>query len=63
MLRNVSPLSVSLDLGSRDFLIEMETGTGKACVYLPTLLELNRTYGIVAVPPSPPARERSRRRR
>lgn len=53
-LHNGAPLSVSLELGSRDFSVEMETGTGKTYVYLRTLLELNRAYGfrkfIIVVP-------------
>ncbi len=53
-LHNGSPLPVSPDLATRDFSIEMETGTGKTYVYLRTLLELNRAYGfrkfIVVVP-------------
>ena len=53
-LHNGSPVPVSASLGSRDFSVEMETGTGKTYVYLRTALELNRTYGfrkfIVVVP-------------
>ena len=41
-------------LKSRDFTVEMETGTGKTYVYLRTVFELNRRYGftkfIVVVP-------------
>ena len=41
-------------LESRDFTVEMETGTGKTYVYLRTVFELNRRYGftkfIVVVP-------------
>jgi len=41
-------------LGGRDFTVEMETGTGKTYVFLRTLFELNRRYGltkfIVVVP-------------
>lgn len=37
---------ISKDLGSLDFSIEMETGTGKTYVYLRTLLELNQKYGL-----------------
>jgi type III restriction enzyme len=41
-------------LVSRDFTVEMETGTGKTYVYLRTVLELNRRYGfskfIIVVP-------------
>ncbi len=34
------------DLESRDFTVEMETGTGKTYVYLRTIFELNRLYGF-----------------
>ena len=34
------------DLGSMDFSVEMETGTGKTYVYLRTILELNKKYGL-----------------
>ena len=41
-------------LASRDFTIEMETGTGKTYVYLRTILELNKNYGftkfVIVVP-------------
>lgn len=41
-------------LASRDFTVEMETGTGKTYVYLRTILELNKRYGytkfVVIVP-------------
>ena len=33
-------------LQSRDFTVEMETGTGKTYVYLRTIFELNRRYGF-----------------
>ncbi len=53
-LHDGAPLPLSPELGSRDFSVEMETGTGKTYVYLRTLLELNRAYGfrkfIVVVP-------------
>lgn len=39
---------------SRDFTVEMETGTGKTYVYLRTIFELNRRYGftkfVIVVP-------------
>lgn len=42
------------DLRSRDFTVEMETGTGKTYVYLRTIFELNRQYGftkfVIVVP-------------
>jgi type III restriction enzyme len=41
-------------LSSKDFTIEMETGTGKTYVYLRTIFELNKAYGfskfIIVVP-------------
>tara|TARA_R110001583_G_scaffold122072_1_gene273334 strand:+ start:19527 stop:22496 length:2970 start_codon:yes stop_codon:yes gene_type:complete len=41
-------------LSSKDFTIEMETGTGKTYVYLRSMFELNRVYGfskfIIVVP-------------
>ena len=47
-------LSQSKKLGSMDFSIEMETGTGKTYVYLKTIFELNKRYGftkfIIVVP-------------
>lgn len=50
--RNKLPLSRDYD--SRQFSIEMETGTGKTYVYTKTILELNKRYGfskfIIVVP-------------
>ena len=43
-LRNGLPTSHQVD--SRDFTVEMETGTGKTYVYLRTIFELNRLYGF-----------------
>ena len=43
-LRNVLPPAAALD--SRDFTVEMETGTGKTYVYLRTIFELNARYGF-----------------
>ena len=47
-------LEQSKKLKSKDFTIEMETGTGKTYVYLKTIFELNRLYGftkfIIVVP-------------
>ena len=34
------------DLQKRNFTIEMETGTGKTYVYIKTILELNKRYGL-----------------
>lgn len=51
-LKNQLPPSPMLD--SHDFTVEMETGTGKTYVYLRTMLELNKRYGmskfIIVVP-------------
>lgn len=47
-------LAPSTDLTSRDFTVEMETGTGKTYVYLRTAFELNKRYGftkfVIVVP-------------
>lgn len=47
-------LEISTKLKSRDFSIEMETGTGKTYIYLRTILELHQQYGfrkfIIIVP-------------
>ena len=47
-------LEHSKKLTSKDFTVEMETGTGKTYVYLKTIFELNRLYGftkfIIVVP-------------
>lgn len=51
-LRNGLP--VDERLSSRDFTVEMETGTGKTYVYLRTIFELNKRYGftkfVIVVP-------------
>jgi len=51
-LRNSLPPSA--DLASRDFTVEMETGTGKTYVYLRTIFELNKRFGftkfVIVVP-------------
>ncbi|MCV0003412.1 restriction endonuclease [Mobiluncus mulieris] len=54
------PTNVFTDGRLRDFTIEMETGTGKTYVYIRTIYELNRRYGItkfVIVVPSVAIRE------
>ena len=47
-------LRPSESLASRDFTVEMETGTGKTYVYLRTIFELNKRYGftkfVIVVP-------------
>ena len=48
-LRNVqlrNGIAPEETLKSRDFTVEMETGTGKTYVYLRTIFELNRRYGF-----------------
>jgi type III restriction enzyme len=59
-LHNGRPIPLSPELGSRDFSIEMETGTGKTYVYLRTALELYQRYGLrkfIVVVPSVAIRE------
>lgn len=47
-------LKQSKNLGSMDFTVEMETGTGKTYVYLRSIFEMNKTFGftkfIIVVP-------------
>lgn len=49
-----SGLPPSSTLASRDFTVEMETGTGKTYVYLRSVFELNKRYGftkfVIVVP-------------
>jgi len=45
-VQEVAGLTKSDNLDGRDFSVEMETGTGKTYVYLRTILELNKTYGL-----------------
>ena len=54
------PTSATTDRRLRDFAVEMETGTGKTYVYIRTIYELNRRYGLtkfVIVVPSVAIRE------
>ena len=56
----IAPSSDATDGRLRDFTIEMETGTGKTYVYIRTIYELNRRYGLtkfVVVVPSVAVRE------
>ena len=52
MLENVqhiqekNDIQMARDLQKRNFTIEMETGTGKTYVYIKTILELNKRYGL-----------------
>ncbi len=60
LLKNVQQIQIkqglkqSSALNSKDFTIEMETGTGKTYVYLRSIFELNKTFGftkfIIVVP-------------
>ena len=53
-------LPVSPVLESHDFSVEMETGTGKTYVYLRTVMELHKAYGLrkfIVVVPSVAIRE------
>ena len=60
LLKNLSGIQLrhglppSVELTSRDFTVEMETGTGKTYVYLRTIFELNKRYGfnkfVIVVP-------------
>ena len=45
-LRNGIPQTMKLKKGEYNFTIEMETGTGKTYVYLRTIFELNKRYGL-----------------
>ena len=57
---NLPPSRDLTDGRLRDFTIEMETGTGKTYVYIRTIYELNRRYGLskfVVVVPSVAIRE------
>ena len=56
----LAPTDVLTDGRLRDFTVEMETGTGKTYVYIRTIFELNRLYGLtkfVIVVPSAAIRE------
>lgn len=60
LLKNLADIQLrgglrpSASLGSGDFTVEMETGTGKTYVYLRTIFELNKRYGftkfVIVVP-------------
>jgi len=54
MIQLRNGLKPSAKLGSMDFTVEMETGTGKTYVYLRTIFELNKKYGftkfVIVVP-------------
>ena len=58
--QNLQPSSVATQGRLRDFTVEMETGTGKTYVYIRTIYELNRRYGLtkfIIVVPSAAIRE------
>lgn len=54
IIQERNDIKMSDSLGSMNFTIEMETGTGKTYVYTKTILELNKRYGftkfIIVVP-------------
>ena len=53
-------IRVSEELQGRQFSVEMETGTGKTYVYLRTIFELSKIYGLkkfIIVVPSVAIRE------
>ena len=57
---SLAPTSDTTEGRLRDFTIEMETGTGKTYVYIRTIYELNKRYGLtkfVIVVPSIAIRE------
>ena len=57
---DISLLGKEKDVGFPNFSVEMETGTGKTYVYLRTILELYRRYGLrkfIIVVPSVAVRE------
>lgn len=57
---NLPPTEARTDGRLRDFSIEMETGTGKTYVYIRTIYELNKRYGLtkfIIVVPSVAIRE------
>ena len=59
-IQNTNELPVSEELDGMHFSVEMETGAGKAYVYLRTIYELNKKYGFkkfVIVVPSIAIRE------
>ena len=59
-IQDENNIRMSTTLGSRDFSVEMETGTGKTYVYTKTILELNKLYGMtkfIIVVPSVAIRE------
>lgn len=53
-IQDKNNIRMTTRLDSRDFSVEMETGTGKTYVYTKTILELNKLYGmtkfIIVVP-------------
>lgn len=53
-IQDKNNIRMSTTLGSLNFSVEMETGTGKTYVYTKTILELNKLYGmtkfIIVVP-------------
>jgi len=59
-IQKTNCIEVSEELGSLDFTIEMETGTGKTYVYIKTILEMYSKYGwnkFIIITPSIAIRE------
>lgn len=57
---SLAPTKVTTEGRLRDFTVEMETGTGKTYVYIRTIYELNKRYGLtkfIIVVPSVAIRE------
>ncbi len=46
MIQLCNGVPPSASLVSGDFTVEMETGTGKTCVYLRTIFDRNKRYGF-----------------
>jgi type III restriction enzyme len=59
-IQEVNDIGKSAELQGREFSVEMETGTGKTYVYLRSIFELNKNYGLkkfIIVVPSVAIRE------
>jgi len=59
-IQKLNKVEISEDLGTLDFSIEMETGTGKTYVYIKAILELFKRYGwnkFIIITPSIAIRE------
>ena len=59
-IQEANDIGKSAELQGREFSVEMETGTGKTYVYLRSIFELNKNYGLkkfIIVVPSVAIRE------